>query len=205
MLYISYHVHWSEINAYITSGFHSGIAEGRLFWDVTPFRQQIAYVSRDRIFFTVIERVLKHVCPMVNFGEKFCCYFFVSLFNSLLSLIPFARALFSFFISSKISLFFSLFIMSVLLLVFRDCWSFFSPVPLKWLHFRHYVGTVSYEAISKQFFQLAMSSALRSEISLTFLLVTEQVTGVLLFLLHGFHEKVDIHWSSWLIVANELQ
>jgi hypothetical protein len=59
---------------------------------VTPFRQQIAHVSRDRIFFAVIERVLKHVCPIITFVEGFCCYFFVSLFNSLLSLIPFAHA-----------------------------------------------------------------------------------------------------------------
>jgi len=108
MLYISHHVHWSEINACITSGFHCGIAEGRVFWEVTPFRQQITYVPRDRVFFTVIERVLKLACPIITFGEGFSCCFFVSLFHSLLSLIPFAHAWFSFFLhfSSKISLFF---------------------------------------------------------------------------------------------------
>jgi len=51
---------------------------------------------------------------------------------------------------------------------------------------------------------LAMSSALRSEIYLTFLILREQITGVLPFILR-------VWWKSrctlviWLIVANELQ
>jgi len=40
MLYISYHVHWSEINVCNPSGFQSCIAEVPVFWDVTPFRQK---------------------------------------------------------------------------------------------------------------------------------------------------------------------
>ena len=210
VLYISYHVHWSEINAYITSGLHSGIAAGRVFWDVTPFRQQIAYVSRDRIFFTVIERVLKHICPIITFGERFCCYFFVSLFKSLLSLIPFSHAWFSFFLpfSSKISLCFL-------------CWSclcylcYFMIASLSLLPYflNDYISVITWElsvtklsVCSSYGCVMAMSSALRSEISLTFLLVREKVTGVLpLFLVHEFDEKVGILRSSWLIVANEFQ
>jgi len=56
--------------------------------------------------------------------------------------------------------------MSVLPLLFHDCQSFSSPVLLKWLHFRHYIGTVSYEAISMQFLRLCdgnvFSTAIRN-------------------------------------------
>jgi hypothetical protein len=99
MLYISFHVHWSEINAYNSSGFHSDIAEGRVFWDVTHFQQQIAYVSRGRNVFTINERILKHVFPFTIFGEG-RLLLFLCIFISLFTFTHSFRSRFIFFLSS---------------------------------------------------------------------------------------------------------